>query len=143
MKANRAYRLIVRRGGWMPAALADPDRVDHIEVVEVDSGEVVLFWDCPPQIASRRGARRAGGPLATRGPGVPGALGYRGELMAAYTPRPRDGARVAADDDADPALRGARGGDVRTGKIGGFLHLSIGEEATIVGSAEPCARRTT
>jgi hypothetical protein len=54
MKANRAYRLIVRRGGWMPAALADPDRVDHIEVVEVDSGEVVLVWDCPPQIAARR-----------------------------------------------------------------------------------------
>ncbi len=54
MRANRAYHLIVRRGGWMPAALADPDRVDHIEVVEVDSGEVVLFWDCPPQIAARR-----------------------------------------------------------------------------------------
>jgi hypothetical protein len=54
MKANRAYRLIVRRGGWMPAALADPERVDHIEVVEVDSGEVVLFWDCPPQVAARR-----------------------------------------------------------------------------------------
>ncbi len=54
MRANRAYRLIVRRGGWMPAALADPDRVDHIEVVEIDSGEVVLFWDCPPQIATRR-----------------------------------------------------------------------------------------
>jgi hypothetical protein len=54
MKANRAYRLIVRRGGWVPAALADPERVDHIEVVEVDSGEVVLFWDCPPQVAARR-----------------------------------------------------------------------------------------
>lgn len=54
MKANRAYRLIVRRGGWMPAALADPERVDHIEVVEVNSGEVVLFWDCPPQLAARR-----------------------------------------------------------------------------------------
>jgi hypothetical protein len=54
MKANRAYRLIVRRGGWMPAVLADPTRVDHIEVVEIDSGEVVLFWDCPPQQAVRR-----------------------------------------------------------------------------------------
>jgi hypothetical protein len=54
MKANRAYRLIVRRGGWMPALLADPGRVDHIEVVEIDSGEVVLFWDCPPQTAARR-----------------------------------------------------------------------------------------
>jgi len=54
MRANRAYRLIVRRGGWMPALLADPGRIDHIEVVEVDSGEVVLFWDCPPGDAARR-----------------------------------------------------------------------------------------
>jgi hypothetical protein len=54
MRANRAYRLIVRRGGWMPAVLANPARVDHIEVVEIVSGEVVLFWDCPPQEAARR-----------------------------------------------------------------------------------------
>jgi hypothetical protein len=54
MRANRAYRLIIRRGGWMPALLADPARIDHIEVVEVDSGEVVLFWDLPPHEATRR-----------------------------------------------------------------------------------------
>jgi hypothetical protein len=54
VRANRAYRLIVRRSGRMPAVLADPARVDHLEVVEVDSGEVVLFWDCPPQEATRR-----------------------------------------------------------------------------------------
>ncbi|HYM46711.1 MAG TPA: hypothetical protein VES65_11210 [Solirubrobacteraceae bacterium] len=53
MKANRAYRLIVTRGGLAPALLADTSRVDHIEVVEIDSGEVVLFWDRPPQAASR------------------------------------------------------------------------------------------
>jgi hypothetical protein len=53
MKANRAYRLIVTRGGRAPALLADAGRVDHIEVVEVDGGEVVLFWDRPPQAASR------------------------------------------------------------------------------------------
>jgi hypothetical protein len=53
MKANRAYRLIVKRGGRAPALLADPARVDHVEVVEIDGGEVVLFWDCPPQTASR------------------------------------------------------------------------------------------
>jgi hypothetical protein len=46
--------LIVRRGGLAPAFLADPSRIDHIEVVEIDSGEVVLFWDCPPAMASRR-----------------------------------------------------------------------------------------
>ena len=53
MKANRAYRLLVTRGGRAPAPLADTSRFDHIEVVEVDSGEVVLFWDRPPQAASR------------------------------------------------------------------------------------------
>jgi hypothetical protein len=63
MKANRAYRLIVRRGGWVPAALADSSRVDHIEVVEIHGGEVVLFWDCPPQEAARR-AKALRGDLA-------------------------------------------------------------------------------
>jgi hypothetical protein len=54
VKANRAYRLIVKRRGWMPALLADPGRVDHIEVVGVDDGEVVLLWDCPPREAAHR-----------------------------------------------------------------------------------------
>jgi hypothetical protein len=53
MTARRAYRLIVTRGGSGPAWLAGPDRVDHVEVVEVDSGEVVLFWDLPPVQAKR------------------------------------------------------------------------------------------
>ncbi len=53
MKASRAYRLIVTRAGLAPALLADAARVDHVEVVEIDSGEVILFWDRPPQAASR------------------------------------------------------------------------------------------
>ena len=53
MKANRAYRLIVRRGGLAPALLAAPDRLDHIEIVEVDTGEVALFWDLDPRRATR------------------------------------------------------------------------------------------
>ena len=53
MKANRAYRLIVTRAGRAPALLADAERVDHIELVELDGGEVVLFWDLPPHAASR------------------------------------------------------------------------------------------
>jgi hypothetical protein len=53
VRARHAYRLIVTRGGLAPALLADAERVDHIEVVEVSSGEVVLFWDCPPHAASR------------------------------------------------------------------------------------------
>ena len=53
MKANRAYRLIVTRAGRVPALLADAKRMDHIEVVNIDDGEVVLFWDMPAHAASR------------------------------------------------------------------------------------------
>jgi hypothetical protein len=49
VKANRAYELLVHREGRVPAFLAGPDRLDHVEVVEVDSGEVVLFWDTEPR----------------------------------------------------------------------------------------------
>jgi hypothetical protein len=54
VKAKAAYRLILTRGGRAPALLADTERVDHIELVEIAGGEVVLFWDLPPQEASRR-----------------------------------------------------------------------------------------
>lgn len=57
MKANRAYELKATRSGSAPAWLADPGRVDHVEVVEIDSGEVVLYWDLTPRDA-RRLARR-------------------------------------------------------------------------------------
>ena len=53
MKAKAAYRLIVTRGGRAPALLADTERVDHIELVDIDDGEVALFWDVPPHVASR------------------------------------------------------------------------------------------
>ena len=48
MKANRAYELLVRRGSRLPSLFASPERLDHVEVVEIDSGEVVLFWDTVP-----------------------------------------------------------------------------------------------
>jgi hypothetical protein len=53
MRARDAYTLKVTRGGLAPALLADASRVDHVEVVEIGSGEVVLFWDRPPHAASR------------------------------------------------------------------------------------------
>jgi hypothetical protein len=53
MRADRAYRLILTRAGRAPALLADAERSDHVEIVEVDSGEVVLFWDRPPHAASQ------------------------------------------------------------------------------------------
>ena len=66
MRANRAYRLLHTREGRLPARLADPSRVDHLEVVEVASGEVVLFWDLPAREAARR-ARSLREDLATLG----------------------------------------------------------------------------
>lgn len=50
MRANRAYELAVSRRG--PLAM--------IEVLEVDSGEIALFWDVRPDQARRlAGALRA------------------------------------------------------------------------------------
>ena len=53
MKANRCYHLIVTREGREPAFLSDPDRTDRIEVVSVDDGEVVLYWDVAPKQAAK------------------------------------------------------------------------------------------
>ena len=53
MRASRAYEVKHVRGGVAPAVLAAPDRVDHVEIVEIDSGEVVLFWDLAPANARR------------------------------------------------------------------------------------------
>ncbi len=49
MKANRAYRLSHARGG--SRFFAAPDAVDTVEIVDIASNEVVLFWDVPTQDA--------------------------------------------------------------------------------------------
>ena len=56
MKANRSYRLLHTRSSRKPARM-DPTRIDHIEVVEIASGEVVLFWDLPAPDAAKRARR--------------------------------------------------------------------------------------
>jgi hypothetical protein len=56
VKANRTHRLLHTRSSRMPARL-DPTRIDHIEIVEVASGEVVLFWDLPAPEAAKRARR--------------------------------------------------------------------------------------
>jgi hypothetical protein len=53
MKANRAYQLIVSRGGREPAFLSDPNRTDRIEVVSIADGEVTLYWDVSVKQASK------------------------------------------------------------------------------------------
>jgi hypothetical protein len=48
VKANRAYHLIASRDG--PPLLSGEER---IEVVSIDDGEVVLYWELPPRLARR------------------------------------------------------------------------------------------
>jgi hypothetical protein len=51
MKADRVYELIVTRP---PATRRlDPLRVEHVEVVDIASGEVMLFWDTLPRQTGR------------------------------------------------------------------------------------------
>lgn len=77
MKANRAYHVIVTRSGAAPPFLAAHDRVDHVEVVGIESGEVELFWDCTPT-AARRLANQLKGDLAQL---------QSGEFMARWSGR--------------------------------------------------------
>ena len=53
MRANAAYQVKHVRGGVAPALLADPGRIDLVEVVELESGEAVLLWDLTPLEARR------------------------------------------------------------------------------------------
>ena len=53
MRANRAYHLIVTRAGHQPAFMAGRHRVDRIEVVSIDDGEVVLYWELPVRQATK------------------------------------------------------------------------------------------
>ena len=53
MRARDAYRLNVVKGGWGPAFLSSPDRIDHVEIVGVQEGETVFLWDLDPARARR------------------------------------------------------------------------------------------
>jgi hypothetical protein len=53
MRANRAFELLVSRDGREPAFLADRRRLDRLEVVSVDTGEVVFFWELPARAAAK------------------------------------------------------------------------------------------
>jgi hypothetical protein len=53
MKANRVFHLTVSRGGREPSFLADRRRLDRIEVVSVDDGELLLYWELPPKDAAK------------------------------------------------------------------------------------------
>jgi hypothetical protein len=53
VRANRAYHLIHTRGSLRPALLAGDERLDLIEVINIDDGEVALFWELPARQATR------------------------------------------------------------------------------------------
>jgi hypothetical protein len=53
MRANRAYELIHTRGSLRPALIAGDERHDLIEIVSIDDGETVLFWELPARPAVR------------------------------------------------------------------------------------------
>jgi hypothetical protein len=53
MKANRVFHLIVSREGREPAFMADRRRLDRIEVISIDDGEVLLYWDLPAKPAAK------------------------------------------------------------------------------------------
>jgi hypothetical protein len=53
MKANRAFHLIVSREGREPAFMADRRRLDRIEVISIDDGDVLLYWDLPAKQAAK------------------------------------------------------------------------------------------
>jgi hypothetical protein len=46
MRANRAYELKVHREGRL---FRPSERLEHIEVLDVDTAEIVLFWDTRPR----------------------------------------------------------------------------------------------
>ena len=53
MRANRVYELFVGRPVLEPGFLAGPERLDRIEVLSLDDGEVILYWELPPKRATR------------------------------------------------------------------------------------------
>jgi hypothetical protein len=53
MKANRVFHLIVSREGREPAFMADRRRLDRIEVISIDDGDVLLYWEVPAKQAAK------------------------------------------------------------------------------------------
>jgi hypothetical protein len=53
MRANRVFHLNVSRDGREPAFMADRGRMDRIEVVSIDDGELMLYFEIPAKRAAK------------------------------------------------------------------------------------------
>jgi hypothetical protein len=53
VRANRAFELLVAREDPRPGPLVDPESIERIEVVSIDDGETILFWE----VSAREGQR--------------------------------------------------------------------------------------
>jgi len=53
MRASQELSVLHRRASRVPAFLQGEPGIDQVEVTEIASGEVVLFWDVPADAAKR------------------------------------------------------------------------------------------
>ncbi len=53
MSASRELSVVHRRASRVPAFLQPQTGTDQVEITEIASGEVVLFWDVPAEEAKR------------------------------------------------------------------------------------------
>ena len=64
MSAARELRVVHRRASRLPVFLQPEPGLDQVEVIEIATGEVVLFWDVP-SAAGKRFVRALRADLAT------------------------------------------------------------------------------
>ena len=89
VKANREYELSVRKAGRGPALLRGPGQTDHVEVLEIATGEIALFWDTEPAQTGRL-ARARCAPTSRWRRGVPREVAALADLPR-RTSRPAPG----------------------------------------------------
>ena len=89
-----------------PAALADPGRVDQVEIVEIATGEVALFWDTAPAQTRPALARAQDRPGAARGGRVHAPLAALGAAVALTSRRAASASAARARRRSDSSMSG-------------------------------------